>query len=276
MSKWLLAVSIIFFGGLLAVDDAEARRLGGARSLGVQRNLSAPPQATPRAAAKSAAQPGQSVQAAPQNGGRWGGLLGGLALGGLLGALFAGNGLLGLLAIALLVLLATAVASAVLRRPGAQPHPVQFAGFGNETVAAPPPSQAQGVPADVLAAPALPPGFDRSGFLRAAKLNFIRLQAANDSGQLDEIRELTTNEMFEALRGDVLAGGATHTDVVALNADLLELATESREHRASVHFSGMMRETPGTEPVGFEEVWNLVKPADGSSGWLLAGIQQMH
>jgi predicted lipid-binding transport protein (Tim44 family) len=43
-----------------------------------------------------------------------------------------------------------------------------------------------------------------------------------------------------------------------------------------VHFSGLLRETPGTPPVGFEEVWNLVKPADGSSGWLLAGIQQMH
>jgi predicted lipid-binding transport protein (Tim44 family) len=43
-----------------------------------------------------------------------------------------------------------------------------------------------------------------------------------------------------------------------------------------VRFSGMVRETPGTQPVGFEEVWNLVKPADGSSGWLLAGIQQMH
>ena len=25
----------------------------------------------------------------------------------------------------------------------------------------------------------------------------------------------------------------------------------------------------------FEEIWNLQKPADGSSGWLLAGIQQL-
>jgi len=66
------------------------------------------------------------------------------------------------------------------------------------------------------------------------------------------------------------------TDVVSLDADLLELATESNKHWASVRFSGMVRETRETAPVGFEEVWNLVKPADGSSGWLLAGIQQMH
>ena len=32
----------------------------------------------------------------------------------------------------------------------------------------------------------------------------------------------------------------------------------------------------GAAPAGFEEIWNLVKPVDGSSGWQLAGIQQMH
>jgi predicted lipid-binding transport protein (Tim44 family) len=121
----------------------------------------------------------------------------------------------------------------------------------------------------------VPAGFDSAGFLRAAKLNFIKLQVANDSGRLDEIREFTTREMFDELRADI-QGAGQQTDVVALNADLLELATERDKHWASVRFSGTVRETPDTEPVGFEEVWNLVKPADGSSGWLLAGIQQMH
>ena len=74
----------------------------------------------------------------------------------------------------------------------------------------------------------------------------------------------------------VARGDAQHTDVVSLNADLLEVATEQDGHWASVRFSGTVRETPGAAPVGFEEVWNLVKPAQGSSGWLLAGIQQMH
>jgi predicted lipid-binding transport protein (Tim44 family) len=43
-----------------------------------------------------------------------------------------------------------------------------------------------------------------------------------------------------------------------------------------VRFSGTVRETPDAAPESFAEVWNLVKPADGSTGWLLAGIQQMH
>jgi predicted lipid-binding transport protein (Tim44 family) len=47
-------------------------------------------------------------------------------------------------------------------------------------------------------------------------------------------------------------------------------------HWASVRFSGTVREAAGGAPEAFTEVWNLVKPRDGSSGWLLAGIQQMH
>ena len=270
MRKWLLAVSLVFLGGLVAVQDAEARRLGGGRSLGAQRNVTpAPVKPAPRQAAPQQA---QSPQAAPQTGSRWGGILGGLALGGLLGYLFAGNGMAGVLVLAVLAFLAFVLIGALMRRGRQEvPRPVQLAGFGNETVPAPPPSQASGV---TMAASAMPAGFDASGFLRAAKTNFIKLQMANDAGRLDDIREFTTHEMFDALRGDAPPG--QYTDVVSLNADLLELATEKDRHWASVRFSGMVRETPGTEPVGFAEVWNLVKPLDGSSGWLLAGIQQMH
>jgi predicted lipid-binding transport protein (Tim44 family) len=62
----------------------------------------------------------------------------------------------------------------------------------------------------------------------------------------------------------------------ALEAQLLEVVTEGDQHLASVRFSGTVRESPDAAPQSFAEVWNLVKPADGSTGWLLAGIQQMH
>ena len=131
-----------------------------------------------------------------------------------------------------------------------------------------------------MVAPAanVPEGFDVAGFLRGAKLNFMKLQLANDSGNLDELREFTTPELFEELSGEVRERGAQNqqTDVMALNADLLEVVTEGDRHWASVRFSGSIRETPGSAPEGFEEVWNLAKPVDGSIGWLLAGIQQMH
>jgi len=269
MRKWLLGLCLICFGALLVATDADARRLGGGRSVGAQRSVTAPPASAP-------AKPAQQQQTAPQQPSRWGalgGILGGLALGGLLGYLFGGSGLLGFLLLAALAVAIVLGVRALAARRAERPRPVQFADTGNETMAPPPPSQPAGVPA--TSASRVPAGFDTAGFLRAAKMNFIKLQLANDAGRLEEMREFTTREMFEELRRD-LPGGAQQTDVLALNADLLEVASERGEHWASVRFSGTVRETPGTEPVGFEEVWNLVKPADGSSGWLLAGIQQMH
>lgn len=275
MSRFWLGIATLALGFALALPEAEARRLGGARSLGVQRTVSPPP----ATAAAKPAQP-QAAPAPAQAGSKWMPLLGGLALGGLIGALFAGNPILGTLITALFIgMLAWGAFALVraLRAPRPAPGPLQYAGLGSETVAAPPPSQAAGFDArmpDTGPRVRLPAGFDATAFVRAAKENFIRLQMANDSGRLDELREVTTSEMFEALRSG--AGGGQQTDVVTLHADLLEVATEGARHWASVRFSGLVREAPGAELAGFEEVWNLVKPVDGSSGWLLAGIQQMH
>jgi predicted lipid-binding transport protein (Tim44 family) len=277
MGKWLLAVSVAVLGTVLVINDADARRIGGGRSLGAQRNVTAPPASTPAKPAQSQTAPQQSPQAQPaaQQGSRWGmlgGILGGLAIGGLLGYLFGGNGILGLVLLALLAAGVVMALRALARRRQEEPaRPMQLAGLGHQTVMAQPPASA---PAASGGAVRIPAGFDMTGFLRTAKMQFIRLQAANDSGRVEEIRDFTTPEMFEELRAEIRGG--QQTDVVALNADLLELAQEKDSYWASVRFSGTVREEQASEPVGFEEVWNLVKPADGSSGWLLAGIQQMH
>jgi predicted lipid-binding transport protein (Tim44 family) len=284
MGKWLLVVAVSLAGALLAATDADAKRVGGGRSVGTQRSITnAPPASTP-------AKPAQQ-QAAPQNGAaapqpapasgfsRWLPMLGGLALGGLLGSMFGGSGFGGILLLALLGFAAVFVIRALMaRRPDAAPQALRVAGMEGEPMSAVPPAavaSSSGPTQDT--APKVPAGFDTAGFLRSAKLNFVRLQVANDLGKLDEIREFTTQEMFDELQKDVAERPAQqHTDVVSVDADLLELATERDRHWASVRFSGMVREAPGDAPEGFEEVWNLVKPADGSSGWLLAGIQQMH
>ena len=276
MSKWLIGLVAGVLCAVLAIPEAEARRIGGGRTVGVQKSVpQTPPAATPARPAQQQAAPGQA-QAAPaaQAAGtsRWGAMLGGLALGGLLGYLFAGNGLGGILLLALLAIAAVVLFRALARRSGA-PQPVQYAGTGTrETVLMPPPG------GHVVTPSRLPTGFDAASFLRGARMNFMRLQAANDAGALEEIREFTTNAMFEELRKDLAErrGAAQHTDVESLQAELLEVATEDREHWASVRFSGQVRETPGAAAIPFAEVWHLVKPTDGSSGWLLAGIQQMH
>lgn len=274
MSKWLLTFAVLVFTGMFVATEAEARRFGGGRNIGAQRNVTAPPAQTPaKPAQQQAAQGQQGAQQAapaPAGGSRWLPILGGLALGGMLGYLFGGSGLLGFLLLALLAIAAVVGVRALMRRRAEAPRPVQFAGMRETVNVTPGPVAGQ----SLTAKNAVPAGFDASGFLRAAKLNFLKLQAANDAGQLEEIREFTTDELYEALKSDL--GGRSETEVAALEAELLELATEGKQHWASVRFSGTVRETPGATPEAFSEVWNLVKPADGSSGWLLAGIQQMH
>jgi predicted lipid-binding transport protein (Tim44 family) len=292
-------VAALICVAFVATDADAAKRLGGARSVGTQRNITnAPPAATPakpmqQAAAPAAAQPAASGLS------RWMPLLGGLALGGALGWLMGANGMggmmVGLLLAGLLVFAAIFVIRMLAQKRGDAPR-MQYAGgqnasgpqgssysaMGSETVAAPPPSQASGF--DAPAAPAsgiaanVPAGFDVAGFLHGAKLNYMKLQIANDQGNLDELREFTSDALFEELKKDVQARGneKQQTDVLALNADLLEVVTEGDKHWASVRFSGSVREAPGDAPTGFEEVWNLAKPVNGSQGWQLAGIQQMH
>ena len=64
------------------------------------------------------------------------------------------------------------------------------------------------------------------------------------------------------------------TEVVTLDADVLEVVTEGDQHWASVRYTGLLREDGEPVPKAFDEVWNLTKPVDGRSGWLLAGVQQ--
>ncbi len=282
MRKWLLLAGILTLGGTLVATEVEARRIGGGRTVGAQRNVTAPPAQTPAKQAQQAApaqqQPGQAAPAAART--PWGGILGGLALGGLLGYFLGGGGLmgslLGIVLLAGLVMLAVMAfrALAARRQEAPQPQHLQYAGM-RETVAMPAASAGGALHASPRTA--VPAGFDAAGFLRAAKLNFLKLQMANDAGALDEIREFTTGELYEELKKDLAArAGAQQTEVASLEADLLEVASDNGAHWASVRFSGLVREESGAEALPFQEVWNLVKPADGTSGWLLAGIQQMH
>jgi predicted lipid-binding transport protein (Tim44 family) len=126
------------------------------------------------------------------------------------------------------------------------------------------------------AAASFPPSFDADAFAREAKLNFIRMQAANDAGNIDDIRAFTTPELFAEIRLQLAERGDARqqTDVVNLNADVIECAEENDRLLTSVRFHGLIREDAATGTVPFEEIWHLSKPANGSGGWIVAGIQQ--
>jgi len=276
----LLGLGIALLGALMAAPAAEAGNLG---HLG-RHSIAAPHRVITTQATTPAPRPAPAPRVPNARASRsWMPVLGNLAAGGLLGALFGGNVLFGILMVVLLVAIGVYVARLILRARNEDMPAAQFAGLGSETVAAPPPSQAAGLNEAATVAPAagvgakLPEGFDLPGFLRSAKLNFVRLQIASDLGNLGEIREFVTPEMYAALGKGAVGRGArtSHTDVVSLNAELSELSTQGDTHRASVRFSGMARATPGAAPAGFAEIWQLARPADGSTGWLLIGIQQV-
>lgn len=123
---------------------------------------------------------------------------------------------------------------------------------------------------------AVPADFDSAGFERIAKMIFIRMQTANDSGDLNDLRSFTTPEMFAAVRLELQERGNApqNTDVLKVDAEVLEVAEEDDRQVVSVRFHGLVREEREAVASDFDEVWHLVKPNDDSRAWAIAGIQQ--
>lgn len=297
----LLAV-VVTLGLTLAAGDADAaKRFGAGKSAGMQRQADIPnkaPAATPAQAPTAAtnAAPAQSgaaaaTQAQPRS--SWMGPVAGLAAGIGLAALAShfgfGEELASMLMIGMLVLAVIAVVGLVMRRrAAAQPSGgagfdrLQYAAAGRNAAPAANRSAfessmpATGSSAVGGTAARIPAEFDAAGFVRNAKVNFMRLQAANDAGNLDDIRAFTTPEMFAEIRLDILerGGAAQETDVVSVDAEVIEVAEEPSRYIVSVRFHGLIREDREGAAQPFDEIWNMTKPRDGG-GWVIAGIQQI-
>jgi predicted lipid-binding transport protein (Tim44 family) len=282
--KALTVVLATFFTLSLFAFDADARRLGGARNIGKQREAISPQQAAPKAPAQQQQTAAGTPAQQPAGASKWLGPLAGLALGAGLMSLFMNNGLAG--ALAGLLLIAALIAAAVfvirLLRARAGNTPLQYAGAGSPNDQINPALAATvfggGTPANSVEAitSRWPAGFDASEFARHAKLNFVRLQAAHDARDLTTMRDFLTPEMYAQIAADINAAGDApqKTDVVTLNCAVLDVTTESGQYLVSVRFTGLISESAGVEPQDFSEIWHLQKPLDGQSGWLIAGIQQ--
>ncbi len=296
MKKLWMALMIAILGVTMGVGSAEAKRLGGGGSFGKSSpsySRQAPMQQSGQQAAPA---PRPAQPAAPAPASPWKGILGGALLGLGLGALLSHFGLGGefagmmgaMLMMALLALVAFFIFRMLSRKSApasAQPQPA-YAGPMERSVTPEIGSNlgntggASAAPAPLTwqagQAPAIPEGFDSAGFLRHAKTNFIRMQAAWDKADVNDIREFTTPEMFAELKMQLTERGASpnHTDVVSLDAELLGIETTADEYIASVRFSGKVREAEHAPVEDFSEIWVLAKPVSGQGGWLLAGLQQ--
>jgi predicted lipid-binding transport protein (Tim44 family) len=300
MKSFVVALAVAFVAATSMPGDAYARRIGSGGAAGMQRSL--PPRAAPEAPrptspAVAPATPNAAAAAAPAAAaakrswlGPVAGLAAGLGIAALMSHLGLGEAFGNILTLLLLAGVAFFAIRFLMRRFGPQAAPragnLQFAGAGAGAGATPSPVRFEpnafgsgGVaPATTapVAAPSVPADFDTEAFARIAKMIFIRLQAANDAGDLNDLRTFTTPEMFAAVRLDLQERGSTaqRTDVVRVDAEVLDVASEADRQVVSVRFHGLIREQADGVAEPFDEVWHLVKPSDGSREWAIAGIQQ--
>ncbi|GGI53713.1 Tim44 domain-containing protein [Oxalicibacterium solurbis] len=302
MKRLLMALAVVTSSMMFIAPEAEAKRMGGGGSFGKQSQSykrAAPPQqsqATPSKPDATAAAGGAAGAAAKPSMMRniLGGALLGLGLGALLSHLGIGGALASMISTILMVALLAFAAMFIFRMirnrsAGNQPQPAFQHGYSARSqtpeigsgIANNQPAALQSSGAMVSAAAVdaneVPADFDVESFLRNAKSYFIRLQAAWDRGDVNDIREFTTPEMFGELRLQLQERGDTKnvTDVVSLDAVFYGVEKVGDEYIASVKFSGMIREADHAPTEPFTEAWNLVKPINGDGGWVLAGIQQL-
>ena len=164
--------------------------------------------------------------------------------------------------------------------PVAAPAPMERQAFepANPPAATPLPGPATaGAEPSAVTRAFVPASFDAEGFTRTAKMIFIRLQTANDTADLDDLRRFTTPELFAAIRLEIQERGATpqQTDVQKIEAEVLDVANETDRQIVSVRFHGLVVEEKGAEPTAFNEVWHLIKPNDDSRSWAIAGIEPL-
>ena len=307
----IMAAAMVLGLSLVAADAEAAKRLGGGKSFGTQRQAqvdkspNATPAQTPGAPAAAAAPAQSAAAAAPaaaaaQPKRSWMGPVAGLAAGLGLAALAShlgfGEELASMLMIGLAIMAVLAIVGFIMRKramanqggaaraggmeyaaAGGQPStptraydvsmPAGGGSAGGSMIGANLHSTANHIPAD----------FDTATFERQAKVQFIRLQASNDAKNLDDIREFTTPEMFAELKMDIVERGnvTTQTEVQTIEAKVIDVADEGNNHVVTVRFTGTVRDAADPAPEAFDELWHLVKPRQGNSGWVLAGIQQV-
>jgi predicted lipid-binding transport protein (Tim44 family) len=312
MKRILLSIVMVLAGAVAMAPDVDAKRLGGGGSSGMKRDIptrttpdstpaqQAPKQATAQPAQQNAA-PAAPAAAAPKRSwlGPIAGLAAGLGLAALMSHLGLGEEFANILMLMLLAVVAFFVVRWLLRRfgpklAGGDTAGMRLAGAGAGPTAPAThdltarsslsagdmtqPSAAGATPVAGTAAPAtnVPPGFDSAGFERIAKLIFIRMQAANDAADVQDLRRFTTPEMFAAVQLDLQdrRSAAQQTDVVQLDAQVIDVSEEDAQQIVSVRFHGLIREQTDAAAEPFDEVWHLVRPVDGSREWAIAGIAQ--
>ncbi|WP_347251280.1 TIM44-like domain-containing protein [Legionella sp.] len=258
-----LLIGLLTFG--LVVNEASAKRFGGGRSFGVQRSYGS-------LFSSAKAQPMKSL-GQQANKSKWGGMLGGLLIGSLLTSLFMGNGLgSGLLSWLILGSIAFFIINFLRRKmqPGfqsAQTNAFKQNPFSNRS------TQFYAGNPSSSSFTTYPAGFEPEAFLRDAKVKFIRLQAAYDQKNLQDLSDFTAPEVFAEITMQLEERGneLNKTEVLNLDAQLLDVSQQADSTMASVRFTGTLKENG--EQTQLDEIWHF-RQFFNNTAWVVGGIQQ--
>lgn len=280
MIKFSSLVTVILGIGLILMtmpDVADARRLGGGGSFGSRPSYSRSFQkpTAPMSSPTQQAAPGAS----PMRGrGMFGGLLGGMLMGGLLGSLFFGGPFSGISFIDILLIgggLFLLMRFLRSRQEAPQPaggprvHDLHQDAWQNLRST----ENRTSATTDNV-----PPGFDSKEFLDGAKAAYTRMQASWDARDLEDLRQFTSPEVFAEVQAQASADpGPGKTEILLLEARLLEVKTLGNQTVATVLFDTMLREdSPSAPAEQVREAWHFSRyEAGGSSHWIVEGIQQL-
>ena len=263
---------------------------------------SSPPASQPAAPASASAPkaPPAATPAPAPSGTRWlgpiAGIAAGLGLAALMSHLGLSEGFGTILLLGLVVFAGIFVLRIFLGRRQMSGAPLQYSGAsasanssapsaftpswpvpGTPELAAKSPSMSatEALPAGVIRK-TFPQGFDAAAFAAEAKRQYIQIQRSYDDADRAALSSVMTADMATEIGRELDKRGLHHpTEIVALDADVLDVSTEDDKYWISVRFTGQVKEDGEPLPHSIDEVWNLTKPVKGGSGWLLAGISQV-
>lgn len=273
----LIALAFIF----TCPDLADAKRVGGGGSFGSKPsynsgyNKSAAP-------AKDTPSMAQQATPSPSRFGGFGGMLGGLLMGGLLGSMLFGGGFSGpgLMDILLLATGGFLLFKFMKSRKAVTANSAPYAFAGNVNTRKPSTGDGwapQRFEEQRTQKPVMPQGIDEQEFISGAKALYTRLQSSWDRRDLEDIRQFTSPEVHrEIARQATLDPSPGRTEILMIDARVLEVRTAGSETILSVLFDAMLREDNATERAEqVREVWHIRRDESSSSSqWTLEGIQQ--
>ena len=282
---FLGGLAVLFTLFLIWGATADAARLGGGKSFGSSPSYSrsapapsAPSTSSPQYGSGTTARPTPGMSPSPLGG--WGGMLGGMLMGGLIGSLLFGGGGSGWGGPSLIDLVVIGGGLLLLFRFLRSRREAAQGAYPFDGGAAQPWGTSGVDPAAAPAAegpPPIPADFDQAEFMKGAKVMYNRLQASWDRRDLDDIRQFTSNEVYDEIRRQAQESPApSKTELLLVTPRLLEVRNVDGRSVASVLYDVMMRETEHENAHQVREIWHFSRQAnDAKAFWVLEGIQQV-